>query len=465
MKILFLLITSLLSYFFAKSQTKIDDILSKKDNYLSFYENKIMGCKILYLPMEYGKHNFSLTQLIALEGLKDANVVNIDLVFTDYPKGINLYGLNKKRLMSLFKLIPNIALDNKITYNKIRQTGATNKEDAEYYPHGFYIYYRPMAKPEYASKEVKKIKKSIIDVFDDSIVTVIDSSALQYCSIWSFYSDTLYMHPLDSGFVRTIKKIDKKKAIEDSLVTYHFFESLKGFDSVYYVYDVKADGCDDLAGSFTYESYDTTVSKVLNRNKQWNTDIIISDVTGSMYPYTSQLLLWIKLKQTDNKKRNYLFFNDGDSKRDEEKILGSTGGIYYVNSSEYDVIFKTIERAMSNGGGGDAAENNLEALITAKKYVTEKDTFTMIADNWAPIKDYKLIKEIKNPVRIILCGVYDKINTDYLNLARDTKGSLHLIEEDIYNLALLKEGETIKIGTNTYIIEAGVFKELVKTRL
>jgi len=58
---------------------------------------------------------------------------------------------------------------------------------------------------------------------------------------------------------------------------------------------------------------------------------------------------------------------------------------------------------------------------------------------------------------VIVCGVFDAINKDYLKLVRDTKGSLHLIEEDIYNLAEIKEGETIKIHGVKYKLVKGEF--------
>jgi hypothetical protein len=47
-------------------------------------------------------------------------------------------------------------------------------------------------------------------------------------------------------------------------------------------------------GTFDYGNYfqDTTVSAVLNRNKDWNKMLINCDLTGSMSPYSTQLLVW-----------------------------------------------------------------------------------------------------------------------------------------------------------------------------
>ena len=216
-----------------------------------------------------------------------------------------------------------------------------------------------------------------------------------------------------------------------------------------------------MTGVYNYNSIDTTVSTVFSRH-QWGKAIIIADVTGSMYPYTGQLLLWLKLTSSDGLKRPFVFFNDGDNKKDDEKIIGKTGGVYSVITSKYDEVEKTIIKAMEAGCGGDAPENNIEALIRADKLCNSCDSVVMIADNWASVKDISLLSTIIKPVKIVLCGVYGPINTDYLNIARKTKGSVHLIEQDIYELSKMKEGDVIEIKGRKYKIIEGEFKEVVK---
>jgi len=54
-----------------------------------------------------------------------------------------------------------------------------------------------------------------------------------------------------------------------------------------------------------------------------------------------------------------------------------------------------------------------------------------------------------------LCGTEDGINPQYLEIARESGGSVHTVEEDIYNLALLNVGETIRIGGQVFKIEPG----------
>jgi hypothetical protein len=84
----------------------------------------------------------------------------------------------------------------------------------------------------------------------------------------------------------------------------------------------------------------------------------------------------------------------------------------------------------------------------------------MIADNWAAIKDKVLWQHLTKPVRIVVCGATEfNVNIDYLNLARKTNGSVHLMESDLYNLAGLKEGEILKVGKNTFVVKNGMFAE------
>lgn len=74
------------------------------------------------------------------------------------------------------------------------------------------------------------------------------------------------------------------------------------------------------------------------------------------------------------------------------------------------------------------------------------------------MKDIELLKDFDRPVRIILCGAMDgAVLLDYLLIAWRTKGSIHTIEDDIFNIATLSEGETITINGSDYRILGGQF--------
>ena len=100
---------------------------------------------------------------------------------------------------------------------------------------------------------------------------------------------------------------------------------------------------------------DSSIFKIFKRNKWTNMDIV-GDVTGSMYPYIAELLLWLKLQSLDSLTTNYSFFNDGDNLADRKKKIGKTGGIYSKNCTSFSEVLDLVKTTMSNGGGGDCPE-------------------------------------------------------------------------------------------------------------
>lgn len=207
----------------------------------------------------------------------------------------------------------------------------------------------------------------------------------------------------------------------------------------------------------TYNYTDDVVSKTFERHPEWKDMLIACDITGSMSPYTAQLLAWYKLNALDGKVKNFVFFNDGDWKLDNQKVAGSTGGIYHTRAAGYDSVMNTASTAMMKGGGGDCPENDVEALLEGVQRYPDSKEVILIADNWATPRDLSFATQLDRPVRIILCGAVWGINTAYLDLARQTKGSVHLMEEDLTNLAKLNEGERVTIGKRTFTLKDGKF--------
>jgi len=202
---------------------------------------------------------------------------------------------------------------------------------------------------------------------------------------------------------------------------------------------------------------DSTIFKVFERNKSWKDMLVVCDLTGSMSPYVSQLLLWLKLTFDDDKVKYLTFFNDGDNKRDSEKKIGKTGGLYFNEVSNFDSCLSMASRVILNGSGGDTPENNLEALEASLKKWDDYKEVVMIADNYATPRDMSLLKEIKKPVKVILCGTGAGVNTAYLQIAYETGGSIHTMEEDLTDLIKMHEGSKVKIGKQEFVIQRGKF--------
>ncbi|KAF5044421.1 Carboxypeptidase regulatory-like domain protein [anaerobic digester metagenome] len=216
-------------------------------------------------------------------------------------------------------------------------------------------------------------------------------------------------------------------------------------------------------GTYTYPtaSYaiDTTYYSVMNRNSHWKNKLIILDVTGSMYPYTEQVKTWYKLNYAQGDPMQFVFFNDGNNLPDSRKVIGSTGGIHYCKFCDLKTFEENIATARKMGNGGDGPENDIEAILAAINNCSNYTDIILVADNLAPVKDIELLSKVNKPIKVILCGSaqYDFVNTDYINIAFATKGSIHTIEEDILNIGETIEGGSIKIGKYTYILTHGMF--------
>ncbi len=201
------------------------------------------------------------------------------------------------------------------------------------------------------------------------------------------------------------------------------------------------------------------VSSVLFRNK-WDDDLIIVDATGSMYPYTSDLLKWIRLNPTENK--TYVFFNDGDDKPTQHKVIGKTGGIYHIQSSSYLDVKEMLFQSMRKGGGGDLYENNFEALLYGVNITGNSSGAIMISDNHSFPRDHELLKDYAGDLKIILCGTERGVNTNYLNLAYHYGFSIHTLTTDLVNLRYLKQGESITIDGRKYVLGTNGFQWIIQ---
>ena len=141
------------------------------------------------------------------------------------------------------------------------------------------------------------------------------------------------------------------------------------------------------------EPEDSTLLKVFNRNEEWKNMLVVCDVTGSMAPYTAQLLLWMKANQTLRSMKNIVFFNDDDEKSNNQTKRKDTTGMWTISSYSYKKVLATAIKAMENG---NHIENNLEAVCRAiEEYPEDKYKVLMIADNWEDPCDMHLLKYLK----------------------------------------------------------------------
>lgn len=153
----------------------------------------------------------------------------------------------------------------------------------------------------------------------------------------------------------------------------------------------------------------------------------------------------------------FVFFNDGDHKQAGEKIIGQTGGFYQVPGNDLATVIDTMIQAQKGGTGGDAQENDIEALLYSQALCPSCQTLLLIADAKSYVRDIQLVPELarrcaknKQKLRIILCGAEKGLLEDYWYLAQMTGASVHTLDRDIEDANQLPEGETIRMHGQSY---------------
>ena len=208
-----------------------------------------------------------------------------------------------------------------------------------------------------------------------------------------------------------------------------------------------------------YKQSPDLILKVLDRNKQWKNCLVVTDVTGSMYPYLAQFKLWHQQNIKYSTNRQFVFFNDGNRTPDKSKVVGKVGGVYFIKTAHFDSLMNIMQLAMLRGNGGDVPENNIEAILTGIKRGQQIKEVIMIADNIATPRDLDLLSQVRVPIRLILCGTHTgPFNVNYLNMIKKNKGSIHTIEEDLNGISSIKEGETLQLEGYKYVYKKGSFK-------
>jgi hypothetical protein len=379
-------------------------------------------------------------------GLKTAGDIFIDVACTDYPINASLQVLNKSRVASFLKRFPFIEEGQLAQVNFFQQTDGAEREKAMTMFHGLIIKFRPKQSAENSKVEVVKLEEIVktgspVSAVKPPIVTKKKDSAItDPAKIYAqrprkFQNGIWYIQVGRGGIVSTDYDLQKKSkldsfitrdpkdALDEGLINKSEYKEFKGSTSIriYYPRWFVLDSVirknpatvveKPMVVTKTGKIPDSSILKILDRTK-WENTTIVGDVTGSMYKYTAQLLLWVKINPIGSLSKNFVFFNDGDNMPDKDKKLGSTGGIYFKSCSSYAEVENLMRGTMLKGGGGDYPENNIEALLTAEKAFPATEFQVMIADNWAAIKDKVLWQHLTKPVRIVVCGATEfNVNT------------------------------------------------------
>jgi hypothetical protein len=207
-------------------------------------------------------------------------------------------------------------------------------------------------------------------------------------------------------------------------------------------------------------NHDST-ALLLADHPEWKSSLVVIDWTASMYRQGALLINWQQKVENRGKIKHFVLFNDGDGKYDDEKNIGSTGGVYDCPADTLPAMWPYIRAATLGGEGGDHRENDLEAILKGLEACPECEQVVLIADNSGPVRDISLLPKISKPVHILLCNAYkDDLETDYLEIAYFTKGGLQTKSHDLHNLQQQCKGGQLLVGVTKYEIRSGKFRKL-----
>jgi hypothetical protein len=405
---------------------------------------------MIYLPMPFSSPVFKdVSQLNDIPS--PDRIHSVALVYTRFREvdTFNQPKLNFYRFQNLKKVYPAVFEDTSIQWKIMEQRQATEKEDAMKCFHGFIILLKNEPPKILIEKELSMMK-SVIDSYHDSLTWIPEKIDWKVKRV-----------KVETGYYLPVNKKKRKQGMRYS-------SSFLGMREKEYRTRKDSTIRKKTGGYYAKKGFfDTTIFKDVDEynfliSRRWSKKMaVVADVTGSMSPYSTQVMLWLKNRPEILKDGRFVFFNDGDAKPDMLKRIGSTGGIHFAASTHYDSVYMAMNRAMRAGTGGDIPENNIEAVLETLKHWPDTDTILLIADNEASVKDISLLKKVKKPVSVMLCGATEKIHKDYIEITRVTGGRLFVLSTELAEMKKWQTGTEVKIRGKKYEYKNG---ELVRKR-
>ena len=143
MRIIFYLIFSgllITTNAFSQSERSVDDILAQREVKKFHYKLTTTLYDAVVINMQFGQSEVISNSDRAV--LKKADVFQVDLVFSNFPKGFDMTELNKRRIKVVQSLRKDAVSNTSIKWNLIRQMRCKNEAEAKVMFHGVVIHYR-----------------------------------------------------------------------------------------------------------------------------------------------------------------------------------------------------------------------------------------------------------------------------------------------------------------------------------
>ncbi len=422
-------------------QISIQTLLNNQVKEVVQIDTSKVKSHVTWIGFDYG--NSKIQQTKAVEYLKTREITRVVYTYSDYRevRTFKQRKLDSLRYEHLFEKLPELPSSQNIEWQTIRQTLNTSKTDAKKLFHGFIIYstseddnhplahLHPEEKPlenteSYPGEEIRMVKEWLGDHCEPEVVVL---EEIPY-ETGKFLPISKRKREL--GIVYDKKGIWKKreKEIKYSPV----------MDTTECVYDYS----DRMIG-------DSVVFSTLRR-KAWTNAVVVQDVTGSMNSYLAQTFMWYRIYGAQSGLKRYVFFNDGDDHPDG--LIGGSGGMQSIETINSEELENFAYQVMELGKGGKEPENDIEALYYAMRVYPDANQFILIADNTSSVRDMELLKKLKKPVHIIICGapISQNVHPHYIKIAVETKGSIHTLHTDLDAIYRIVPGKQIKIGQQIY---------------
>lgn len=413
---------------------KNGDAIAKKFVTVEVYEYDLPTENAVVLKNGFRQHGF-VNAKEWLELKDSVTVEKVQIVFSKYPirNGVynEIYPLLFNRIKETIALDPALN-QSKIIWERVWQTHCENNAQVDKLYHGVVIHYKKPVEPTNIKQETGPIVEEIVKPKNPDIASTQTEEERKMSSIVEY----MLNHPTTPETLRErVSKLPPEEA-EEVVLQYFQNRSTELMEGPITDPEVQLNYMLELEKfARQHPSADSAVHKVLNRHPEWEQKIVINDWTGSMYGYGSQVVLWHLMNLERSGITTLTLFNDGDNKTSSQKKVGKTGGIYSADANKPKDVLDLFNTVMSKGGGGDAPENDIEAILKAIEGAPNGEVI-LIADNNACVRDISLADQISKPVRVILCGYNpnDGVNPDYVYLASITGGGIYTIEEDLEQL-------------------------------
>ena len=139
----------------------VDDILNQHEVKSGIYRISGTYLKSAVVNMSFGEAD--ILSVMDRKELQKADIIQIDVVYTNFPKGQDISALNKQRILNILGIRSDLVRNTSISWHLVRQMYCHDESEAKLLFHGAVIYYLPeqtQALNNFEMEQYKELPKS-----------------------------------------------------------------------------------------------------------------------------------------------------------------------------------------------------------------------------------------------------------------------------------------------------------------